>query len=151
VKINIDEIPESGLDVQEKLDPGKLGLAIQNRIVYDSPLDIQAHVTKMTGDIRVQGMAEAHVLWSCSFCLKMFRKLFQQRFDLHYPNKETIEFIDPTDLIREEILLAYPIQMKCQKNCKGLCSQCGNNLNENPCQCRKSSNSPFDKLKDIVE
>jgi len=36
----------------------------------------------------------------------------------------------------EELVLAQPSKMLCRESCKGLCTTCGANLNEGPCNCR---------------
>ncbi len=41
--------------------------------------------------------------------------------------------LDP--IIREQLLLALPMSAVCREDCKGLCSQCGTNLNETKCGC----------------
>lgn len=43
--------------------------------------------------------------------------------------------IDITCLVRESVLLAEPLKPLCQENCKGLCAECGVNLNEKTCSC----------------
>lgn len=50
--------------------------------------------------------------------------------------------IDLTLPLREHILLAQPIQPICRPGCKGLCAQCGKNLNEGPCECNDESIDP---------
>ncbi|WP_288183882.1 DUF177 domain-containing protein [uncultured Sporomusa sp.] len=40
-----------------------------------------------------------------------------------------------TDLIRENILLAKPLKPVCSENCRGLCPECGANLNISTCGC----------------
>ena len=49
--------------------------------------------------------------------------------------------VDLLPVVREQIILATPIQPLCQKRCLGLCQQCGVNLNEETCGC---SSGPFD-------
>jgi uncharacterized protein len=44
----------------------------------------------------------------------------------------TIE-LDP--IIREQILLALPMDAVCRDDCKGLCPSCGKDLNESACAC----------------
>jgi uncharacterized protein len=39
------------------------------------------------------------------------------------------------DAVREQVLLALPLKMICREDCKGLCPQCGKNLNEGDCSC----------------
>ena len=44
-------------------------------------------------------------------------------------------FIDLSPIVREEGVLAVPIQALCRSDCKGLCPQCGTNWNEAACDC----------------
>jgi uncharacterized protein len=39
------------------------------------------------------------------------------------------------DLVTDAVLLAVPLAPVCQPTCRGLCDQCGANLNEGPCDC----------------
>jgi uncharacterized protein len=52
------------------------------------------------------------------------------------------EKIDLTDLVREQILLNLPTQILCREDCKGLCQQCGANLNEVNCSCEENEIDP---------
>jgi uncharacterized protein len=57
---------------------------------------------------------------------------------------------DVGQLIHEIIALAEPFQPLCKSDCKGLCSGCGANLNEEECRCAEQKNevtSPFSVLK----
>ncbi len=53
------------------------------------------------------------------------------------------------DEVRDEILLAIPLQVVCREACLGLCAVCGGNRNTVPCQCeaeRRESASRFAAL-----
>jgi uncharacterized protein len=39
------------------------------------------------------------------------------------------------DILREQVLLALPMQRVCDDACKGICPVCGRNRNEGPCGC----------------
>ena len=39
------------------------------------------------------------------------------------------------DVLREQLLLAVPMRVVCREDCKGLCPQCGSNLNTGKCEC----------------
>ena len=45
-------------------------------------------------------------------------------------NGKTID-LDP--VVREQVLLALPVSVVCRDDCKGLCSTCGQDLNEQDC------------------
>ena len=43
------------------------------------------------------------------------------------------DVVDITEDVRQEIILAYPMVPVCQPQCKGLCIECGQNLNLGSC------------------
>jgi uncharacterized protein len=50
--------------------------------------------------------------------------------------------IDLDPIVREQVLLALPMNAVCREDCKGLCAQCGQNLNEKQCGCEKKVIDP---------
>jgi uncharacterized protein len=53
-------------------------------------------------------------------------------------------------VLKEQILLALPVKQVCQPSCKGLCPQCGKNLNVESCDCVTSMPDPrWSALEDI--
>lgn len=60
--------------------------------------------------------------------------------------------LDLTELLRQTIILAAPIRPLCREACKGLCANCGRNLNEGQCDCIvNTEGSPFSKLGELLE
>jgi uncharacterized protein len=49
------------------------------------------------------------------------------------------ESIDVTDIVRQHLILALPISPRCREGCRGLCPECGADLNAGPCACRPAS------------
>ena len=43
------------------------------------------------------------------------------------------------DILREQVLLALPMQRVCSEVCKGICPVCGKNRNETECDCKLES------------
>lgn len=43
--------------------------------------------------------------------------------------------LDLEELLREELQLSWPSKVLCSEECKGICSVCGQNLNEGDCEC----------------
>ncbi|WNG35869.1 DUF177 domain-containing protein [Archangium minus] len=43
--------------------------------------------------------------------------------------------IDLEPIVREQVLLALPMNAVCREDCRGLCTKCGQNLNEKECGC----------------
>jgi len=50
--------------------------------------------------------------------------------------------IDLTEAIRQYALLSTPMKPLCREDCAGLCPQCGQNLNQGPCDCSVRSIDP---------
>ena len=45
--------------------------------------------------------------------------------------------VDIDALVEEEIHLFLPAKMLCKEDCKGICPNCGKNLNKEVCSCKK--------------
>jgi uncharacterized protein len=50
--------------------------------------------------------------------------------------------IDLDPIVREQVLLALPVSVLCKDDCKGLCSVCGQDLNEAECGCERKVVDP---------
>ena len=60
--------------------------------------------------------------------------------------------LDLTTLTVSDVLLELPSKQLCRQDCKGLCPQCGKNLNEGLCGCRVESGDPrLAVLKQLLE
>ena len=57
--------------------------------------------------------------------------------------------VDLTDLIRDRLVVDFPLVVHCDEDCKGLCPQCGANLNIAPCTCAISVDPRWEALKSI--
>ena len=53
-----------------------------------------------------------------------------------FPLKHGETNIDLTALVRESLLLEYPLYVQCAEDCRGFCPSCGANLNVESCKCR---------------
>jgi len=59
-----------------------------------------------------------------------------------FPLKNGSRAIDLTGLVRECIVLDYPVYILCSEDCKGLCPSCGADLNKKNCKCKQESSDP---------
>lgn len=53
-----------------------------------------------------------------------------------YPIPADADEVQLGDVVREELILAVPDFVVCRDDCRGLCPQCGMDLNNGPCDCR---------------
>ena len=50
--------------------------------------------------------------------------------------------LDLTEVIRQYVLLIMPMKPLCREDCAGLCSTCGYDLNQGPCNCLPQQADP---------
>lgn len=58
--------------------------------------------------------------------------------------------IDIAEVVREQLLLALPEKVFCKEDCRGLCPECGTNLNLLDCNCNDDKVDPrWSALRDL--
>lgn len=60
------------------------------------------------------------------------------------------ESADLQDIVRTVFVLNMESKLLCKPECKGLCCQCGKNLNDGPCSCRKEPDPRFAALRQLL-
>ena len=111
---------------------------------------------------RLAGHLTGEVELDCGRCLEPFTLPVAADFDLRYvPRTENVgegereveeddlstafydqDQIDLRHLIMEQFQLALPMKALCKDTCKGLCPQCGTNLNTGSCHCNQTWEDP---------
>jgi len=111
----------------------------------------------------VQGNFEAETTLECVRCLKEFNYPLKWEFtELYAFTPKSVsesELLVPDDaqidlapLIREYALLEIPIKPLHDPDCKGLCIECGQDLNIKDCgHSQDKDDSPFATLKDLLD
>src|SRR6476646_7778563 len=121
-----------------------------------SPVDVSIDIEKAgDGVFRVTGRAVTRLELECGRCLDEFEVPVDARSELrNVPQAEaapveereiaeddlTTSFyrdgtLDVIDMLREQFQLALPMKPLCAETCRGLCPQCGANLNRVSCEC----------------
>lgn len=70
--------------------------------------------------------------YCCSFVHTLVRELYNGDDDDRYVVCEN-NSLDLDELMISDILLQLPTKILCKEDCKGLCPQCGQDLNEGSC------------------
>jgi uncharacterized protein len=120
-----------------------------------APVDLAFEIHKDKDKFRLVGTVVTELELPCSRCLEPFRLPVAAPFDLRYlpasdasseaerevddEDLETSYYendaIDLNELLREQFYLALPMKPLCREECRGLCTQCGTNLNTGACDC----------------
>ncbi|MBQ2824683.1 MAG: DUF177 domain-containing protein [Clostridia bacterium] len=99
----------------------------------------------------------------CDRCGKAMKK--EQKFSFNHrlvaglSDSEDDDYIEVPDfelelddLVVSDILLDLPGKYLCSEDCKGLCPDCGCNLNDTECSCRKGNVDPrLEILKQLID
>lgn len=155
---------------------------IDEKIEYphDKDMDFAGNFTGKLTLIRLKdeisvllNNAEIEVKFTCTHCLKTFTETIgipeaEREFflnepdfesddldDLFYINKKPMT-IDLGEMVRQEIILHFPLIPVCSRSCKGLCPVCGKDRNTVKCKCTAPAQEdadtfrPFKDLKKLI-
>jgi uncharacterized protein len=175
--IDIRELELRPLDFREEFRPGVIDLGPD--ATQTAPLVttgraqlVEEHQGRhqTIEDIRLNGDLKTKVDVPCARCLEPVGQNVVRNFELLYrpqgsdAGREEISVTAAEaeigyykgggvlleDVLREQILLALPLKTICREDCKGLCPQCGTNLNLNVCSCEAPPEDPrWSGLKEI--
>lgn len=119
--------------------------------------------------IFMKGDIAGELIFVCDRCLGSFPYFQQEQVDLTllpaHPSNHPVgdlalspdelevrtyqgEWLDILEILEEQMSLGLPMKKVCSESCKGICSQCGNNLNQQNCICPATdpSEHPFGGL-----
>ena len=134
MKICVDKIPEDGIELRELIKPETI-LIDSEGISFIKPIDVKANVSKSGNEIFVDVVLETPVEYTCGKCLSKFEHIFRKKFNMAREIRPA-EIVELNEDIRQEIILDYPMKIICRQDCKGLCPNCGQNLNIGECDCK---------------
>ena len=134
MKIKVNTIPQEGWILSEVISPADWMLQTPELKFLDA-VQMTASFQKDRDAVFVQVVVQGKQELLCDRCATLYPASYQESFDLGYSTKQ-MQTLDISTDIRQEILLSYPVRFLCMDNCLGLCAQCGNNLNEGPCNCK---------------
>jgi len=161
-EFDINEIGENGLHIKSEQAPDFLNdisnsLFCVENIKFNSNLFIDANIYKDQKQIVLNGSLSLKYVSPCSRCLTDVNLQINPELNLILvPNNEDIfEFendtvvssysgstIDITDYLSEMVSVSFPAKILCDQDCKGLCSDCGVDLNMDSCNCKENWISP---------
>jgi uncharacterized protein len=157
VFIEIEDLKAEPLQVHHLYGVKDLDFAHADAVL-DEPVSVDFVLDHRDKDLRLGGTLQTSVRYKCARCLRESSRRLATSFDLLYlPQPDLsvdqeielkyedmqIGFYDGVTfdvdlMVLEQIELAMPMKFICQEGCKGLCVNCGADLNEGPCSCKAS-------------
>ena len=162
MKIQVGGLSEGVHAYRFRITPAELGLPSE----FQDGVDIDATLEKTTGQLLLRASIATTGGFLCDRCVAPIREPVASRYQMYYVWEESgAERIDPSEVqvmspgqtvidmsddVRQTVLLALPLKHICREDCRGLCPQCGRNLNEGECDCKETRlDGRWDKLKEL--
>jgi uncharacterized protein len=148
LRVDLRQLGAGGVETRGTLlpdDPALDGL----EIVFEGPIVVEGRLHATDGSSFLwRGDVQATVVGECRRCLKRVEQRIEDHVNVVFSADPDLaedpsvyvlpadpSTIDVSGAVREEIALrasAFPL---CGEDCKGLCPNCGADLNAGPCGC----------------
>lgn len=162
--VDLAKIPAHGLNLETEIGPAELALPEDEQLSIAAPVHVQGRLTKVMEQVYFHGSISGTVVAPCSRCLDIVNDAFDVEVrgvflpigssripgdaeeggvtdDLDVYSHDGLR-INLYPLVRDQVVMAFPVQTLCREACAGLCQACGVNLNEQPCTCQIESGDP---------
>jgi uncharacterized protein len=158
---------EESLEIRSEIpsdDPSWEGTELR----FSTPLSISGQAQYLaSGDVLARLDVQGSLAQECRRCLEPVEVPVDQHMDLLFVPTDESEMgegeetrplpaagaeLDLTEAVREEIILAQSPFALCSPDCRGLCPQCGVNLNRESCRCSGGEPDPrWEALRSLKE
>lgn len=134
------------LSIREQLPSVDLG---RSRLEFRGPAEFIGQATNTGRRIVVSGSARARATAQCDRCLGEFTMELAVPIEESYyrvdeapadPDEDERTYrdddlIDISPAVEQAFVLMLPIRIVCREDCRGLCPECGHDLNQGECSC----------------
>jgi len=129
---------------------------------FKSPVLVSGRVVNSAGVVSVEAVASFDLSLECDRCAAAITK----HLDVPVRHVLVTELNDDTNdelilleslrfnldkLVSDDIFLSLPSKFLCSNDCKGVCPQCGQNLNVSQCSCKKPVDPRLEALKQLLD
>lgn len=134
-------------------------------VALAEPLEVDLTARSVGDGVFVRGRLRTRVRMACRRCLASADGEIDDTVDLLfepltdedegadgevYALPEKGDELDLREAVREQVLLRAPQFALCSDDCRGLCPQCGTELNTETCECvPEQAQSPWDALRNV--
>ena len=127
------------------------------------PVNVKVKINNVCGVIKLIADVDFNYFHLCDRCMADMVFKLQYKFN-HILVLETNENLDDDyirvdeykldldNLIKSDLLLELPSKILCKDDCKGICPECGKNLNDGSCDCAMHYvDSRLEVLKNLLD
>lgn len=158
IRLVPDTIGEAGVEKDLRIEPGDMAPVLGDKdLRVDGPFSLHYEVSRRMENFHVSVDISGRVHTNCSRCLSPMvypvdlhlesdyvpappgmegeLEALRQSADTGYYRREILL----GQYIVSELVLSLPFVYVCSEGCRGLCPQCGANLNEGGCGCTRAA------------
>lgn len=126
----------------------------KNEVIIDG-----AYYFSENNTLNISGSVKTEIIVCCDRCLKPFTFVLQTTFEEEFMSRNLAKTyytynnksINLDGIMYEILQSVIPEKFLCSESCKGLCDQCGIDLNKYICQCDiREVNPKFEMLKSLL-
>ncbi len=160
--LDLSRMREARDRVERTLEPSALPAADAEEFRVEAPVRLGFDISKDGSQFHLVGHVASSLTLACGRCLDDIVLPVDLSFDLLYlPHTDnagegevevedddltttfyTNDEIDLGQLALEQFYLAVPMKPLCRESCRGLCPECGTNLNTATCSCVREWTDP---------
>lgn len=133
MKVQVRRIRPEGIELTDSFPGDLIQLTQKDVLKFPSPFEVRAFITRAEDEVIAKITVSSRLDSFCFRCLESVEQNWISEFTLSYDTKGNTEFIEMDDDIRQELILNLPLNILCRADCKGLCADCGTNLNKQSC------------------
>ena len=135
----------------------------RDQALFPDELAIGGEVANRAGVVTLRYQISGAMVYDCERCMMQAERPFQETFShivVRTLEDEELDdayliapqgVLDLADRASADLLLDLPQVLVCRADCKGLCPQCGADLNQTNCGCRRPNVDPrLEKINELL-
>lgn len=160
--INFSQHRESEISFAHRYEPAEIDLDDETAQIVGQ-IEVMGNARRSSEIARLRGDLRGNLEVACSRCLQPIQFELNAPFEIDFVTLENYgsvndetelnyadlslsvydgEEINLDEIVREQVLLALPMQRLCQEHCAGLCPTCSINKNIGSCDCSRTGIDP---------
>ena len=123
-----------------------------SEFTFNGPICFKGQITNVSGVLKLNGRLKANYIVKCYRCLTEINDEIDVTIKEDFANNEAAEdsemytytgnYVTLDKMLEENIILSLPMRQACTESCRGICFNCGKDLNTGSCECAQQTTNP---------
>lgn len=152
IQFSVSALDKAPVTLKGSEKPEFAGLDENDLLQVVADITYELTAAKVSGGVLVSGSCRTVVAGTCGRCLcDVQQETGVDDLELFFEVEPSQEMLDVSEDIRAELVLEFPMNLLCSDDCRGLCHNCGTNLNVADCACTRKDSSAGDMRWDALD